>query len=178
MEAHAHGDLGDRLRGVEEDTSRFATGSRGHGRGLRRSPVSEAAETKAEVRRGEREEPTDDSVAGDSSDVEDPPLRSVARGGFRFEPLPESRQEVQEIAALYAPKSAAYLGSDATEEKAKSIGKDVPLIHYACHAVVNERFPLDSALVFTIPDKPRRVRTTACCRPGRSSRRSGSTPIS
>ena len=31
----------------------------------------------------------------------------------------------------------------------------MPLIHYACHAVVNERFPLDSALAFTIPDKPR-----------------------
>ncbi len=56
---------------------------------------------------------------------------------------------------LRSPKSAAYLGAEATEEKAKSIGKDVPLIHYACHAVINERFPLDSALVFTIPDKPR-----------------------
>ena len=31
---------------------------------------------------------------------------------------------------------------------------DVPLIHYACHAVINERFPLDSALVFTIPEHP------------------------
>ncbi len=114
-----------------------------------------AAETKAEVRRGEPEEPPDDPLAGDSSDVEDPQLRSVSRGGIRFQPLPESRQEVQEIASLYAPKSAAYLGSDATEEKAKSIGKDVPLIHYACHAYVNERFPLDSALVFTIPEKPK-----------------------
>jgi CHAT domain-containing protein len=85
--------------------------------------------------------------------VDDPALRSVARGGIRFEPLPESRREVQEIVALFAPKAAAYLGPDATEEKASSIGKEVPLIHYACHAVVNERFPLDSALAFSIPEK-------------------------
>ncbi|MET0619973.1 MAG: CHAT domain-containing protein [Thermoanaerobaculia bacterium] len=81
--------------------------------------------------------------------------RPSARSGLRFEPLPETRREVREIAALFAPKSAAYLGLEATEERAKAIGKDVPLIHYACHAVVNERFPLDSALAFTIPVKPR-----------------------
>jgi CHAT domain-containing protein/tetratricopeptide (TPR) repeat protein len=82
-----------------------------------------------------------------------PQLRSAMRGGLRFEPLPESRREVQEIVALFAPKAAAYLGPDATEENARSVGKDVPLIHYACHAVVNERFPLDSALAFSIPEK-------------------------
>ena len=109
-------------------------------------------ETKVAVTRGDGEEP--DPLVEDDG-IEDPQLRSVARGGFRFEPLPESRKEVEAIASLYAPKAAAYLGSDATEERAKSIGKHVPLIHYACHAVINERFPLDSALVFTIPEKPK-----------------------
>jgi CHAT domain-containing protein/Tfp pilus assembly protein PilF len=80
---------------------------------------------------------------------------AVLRAGLKFQPLPESRQEVQEIAALYAPRSVAYLGAEATEERARSIGRDVPLIHYACHAVVDERFPLDSALVFSIPERPR-----------------------
>jgi CHAT domain-containing protein len=47
------------------------------------------------------------------------------------------------------------VGAQATEERARSIGKDVPLIHYACHAYVNQRFPLDSALVFTIPEDPK-----------------------
>ena len=92
---------------------------------------------------------------GDFEGVEDPQLRSVARGGFSFEPLPASRKEVADIASLYAPKSAAYLGADATEERAKSVGRDVPIIHFACHAVINESFPLDSALLFTIPEKPR-----------------------
>ena len=32
---------------------------------------------------------------------------------------------------------------------------NVPIIHFATHAVINERFPLDSALVFTIPEHPK-----------------------
>ena len=84
----------------------------------------------------------------------DPQIDAAVRSGYKFEPLPLSRQEVEEIASLYAPRSEAYVGAQATEERARSIGKDVSIIHYACHAYVNERFPLDSALVFTIPDKP------------------------
>jgi CHAT domain-containing protein len=77
------------------------------------------------------------------------------RGGHRFDPLPHSREEVQSITSLYAPKSEAFLGEEATEERAKSLGKDIPLIHFACHAYVNERFPLDSALALTIPEHPK-----------------------
>jgi CHAT domain-containing protein len=112
-------------------------------------------EAKVAVKRGESDDAESVDLLEEFDETEDPQLRSIARGGFRFEPLPASRKEVEEIASLYAPKSAAYVGSEATEERAKSIGKDVPLIHYACHAVINERFPLDSALVFSIPDKPK-----------------------
>ena len=84
----------------------------------------------------------------------DPEVNAVLRSGYRFDALPRSRQEVETIASLYAPRSEAYVGAQATEERARSIGKDVPLIHYACHAYVNQRFPLDSALVFTIPENP------------------------
>ena len=80
--------------------------------------------------------------------------RPVVRGGERLEPLPASRKEVEAIASLYAPRSVAYLGADATEERAKSIGVDIPIIHFATHAIINERVPLDSALVFTIPEHP------------------------
>ncbi len=85
----------------------------------------------------------------------DPEVDAALRGGYRFEPLPRSRQEVESIAGMYAPRAEAFVGDEATEERAKSVGKDVSLIHYACHAFVNERFPLDSALVFTIPDRPK-----------------------
>ena len=56
---------------------------------------------------------------------------------------------------MFRPRANAYLGADATEERARSVGRDVPFIHYACHAVINGRFPLDSALVLSIPEHPR-----------------------
>jgi CHAT domain-containing protein len=78
----------------------------------------------------------------------------VLRGGYSFQPLPYTREEVELIAALYQPNAQTFLGDKATEERALSLGKNVSHFHYACHAYVNERFPLDSALVFSIPDKP------------------------
>ena len=48
----------------------------------------------------------------------------------------------------------AYLGRR-PPRRGRTLGKDVPLIHFACHAVINERFPLDSALAFTIPENPK-----------------------
>ncbi len=115
-----------------------------------RYPVRHEGEPAA-TRGGGAEDPEADvETAGDAE------VAAVLRGGrHRFEPLPRSRQEVEAIAALYAPRSESYVGAEATEERARSVGKDVPLIHYACHAYVNERFPLDSALVFTIPERPR-----------------------
>jgi CHAT domain-containing protein len=105
--------------------------------------------TKTAVTRGDGTEEVEVETYGE------PEIDAVMRGGYRFEPLPRSRQEVETIAGLYAPRAEAFIGERATEERAKSVGKDVPLIHYACHAYVNERFPLDSALVLTIPEKPR-----------------------
>ena len=106
--------------------------------------------------RGELDEDAEIDVSTDELDqIADAQLRDAARGGLRFVPLPESRAEVNEIGSLYSPRASLYLGADATEERATAIGRDVPLIHYACHAYVNPRFPLDSALVFTIPDQPR-----------------------
>ena len=47
------------------------------------------------------------------------------------------------------------MGEEATEERAKSIGKKPRIVHFACHALLNERFPLDSALALTIPENSR-----------------------
>ena len=95
-----------------------------------------------------------ESDEGDEVLTGEPQLDAILRGGYKLEPLPLSRIEVESIADLYAPRSAAYLGSEATEARARSVGSHVPLIHYACHALIDERFPLDSALVFSIPEKP------------------------
>jgi CHAT domain-containing protein len=85
--------------------------------------------------------------------IGDPELRSVVRGGFSFSSLPSSREEVEAIAGLYPGSSRKYLGEEATEEKAKSIGRDVRYLHFACHGLIDERFPLNSALALTVPAK-------------------------
>ena len=74
-------------------------------------------------------------------------VRSVADGDLRE--LPWSRKEVDEIAKLY-PRSRVYTGLDATEERAKSIDAEVRFVHFATHAVLNDRFPLDSAIALSI----------------------------
>lgn len=80
-------------------------------------------------------------------------LRFASERGFTFGRLPFSRQEVEGIAALYPKRSRTYLGAEATEEHAKAVGKDVRYIHFAAHGLLDERFPLNSAIVLTIPQK-------------------------
>jgi CHAT domain-containing protein len=83
----------------------------------------------------------------------DPVTREVLQRGWTLTPLPSSRKEVEAIASLY-PQSHTYLGRDATEERAKSLGRDSRLIHFACHGLIDERFPLNSALALTLPEHP------------------------
>jgi CHAT domain-containing protein/Tfp pilus assembly protein PilF len=82
----------------------------------------------------------------------DPEVREAQRG-WTLLPLPFSQKEVEAIASLY-PNGHAYLGPEATEERAKSLGTDSRLIHFACHGLLDERFPLNSALALTLPEHP------------------------
>ena len=83
----------------------------------------------------------------------DPVLREILQRGWALGPLPSTRKEVESIAALY-PHAKTYLGQDATEERAKALGPDSRLIHFACHGLLDERFPLNSALALTLPEHP------------------------
>ncbi|MFL6260755.1 MAG: CHAT domain-containing protein [Thermoanaerobaculia bacterium] len=87
-----------------------------------------------------------------SGGLADPEVGEAQRG-WTLLPIPSTRKEVEAIASLY-PQSHAYLGRDATEEKAKSLGPDSGLIHFACHGLLDERFPLNSALALTLPEHP------------------------
>jgi CHAT domain-containing protein/Tfp pilus assembly protein PilF len=69
----------------------------------------------------------------------DPAVRETFRRGLTLKPL------------LY-PQTHAYLGRDATEERAKSLGPESRLIHFACHGLLDERFPLNSALALSLPE--------------------------
>ncbi len=82
-------------------------------------------------------------------------LRSLAtRAQLRWQRLPQSRREVEGIADLY-PEAVRhiYLGREATEERAKSVGRETRILHFATHGFVDDRSPFDSGLVLAIPDE-------------------------
>ncbi|MCH9649689.1 MAG: tetratricopeptide repeat protein [Deltaproteobacteria bacterium] len=78
--------------------------------------------------------------------------RSAFRGcGFKHEALPHTRREIEEIAALY-PETRSYLAGEATEEAAKALGPDTQIVHLAAHGCVDDKFPLNSAVVLSMPE--------------------------
>ena len=79
-------------------------------------------------------------------------LRSAIERDHGLTPLPFSRDEVNAIAGLFPHHSQVFLGDNATEQNAKNVSKDTRYLHFAAHAILDERFPLNSALVLTIPD--------------------------
>ena len=80
----------------------------------------------------------------------DSEVRSALRRGLNLEPLPATRDEIREIAELF-PGAEVYLGEETTEERAKQASPRADILHFASHALVDERFPLDSALALTLP---------------------------
>lgn len=80
-------------------------------------------------------------------------MRSLATRGFRFEPLPASRAEVSRIAALDPAHSEVFLAAEATEERARARAADARYLHFATHGLLDERMPLNSAVVLSIPEE-------------------------
>lgn len=80
-------------------------------------------------------------------------VSAAIRRGLKLNPLPATRDEIRGIAALYS-EARTFLGTEATEERAKSIGTSARVLHFACHGLLDERFPLNSALALSIPDHP------------------------
>ncbi len=84
-------------------------------------------------------------VAGDASSAD----RFAARQRLLLPQLPASREEVAAIARIYRGEAVVRLGVDATEPAARAIGREATDLHFACHGIVDERFPLESALVLS-----------------------------
>jgi CHAT domain-containing protein len=97
---------------------------------------------------GDPDYPQVSSATGET--FADSEVRSVLRRGLKLEPLPATRDEVREIAKLF-PRARIYLGQEATEDRAKQASPQADLLHFASHGLINERFPLDSALALSIP---------------------------
>lgn len=93
------------------------------------------------------------SSAGTAAPSPSPILGDFARRGLRLTPLPAARREVKAIAGLFGARATVYLGRDATEERAKTIAQKTAYLHFASHALLDERLPLNSALVLAQPLK-------------------------
>jgi CHAT domain-containing protein/tetratricopeptide (TPR) repeat protein len=61
--------------------------------------------------------------------------------------LPFAREEAERIGALYGGRARVLVGAAASEERARGLGREARLVHFAAHALPDARFPLDSALV-------------------------------
>jgi CHAT domain-containing protein len=72
--------------------------------------------------------------------------------GYDFSSLPYSKKEIKKIAKLFPKKDRdIYLGEQAREEVIKGTSlDDYQIIHFACHSLLDERFPFRSALVLSI----------------------------
>lgn len=82
----------------------------------------------------------------------DATVRSLLGRGS-LAPLPATRREVESVSAAFGPTARPYLGSEATEERAVEAARGARILHFACHALLDERNPLESALALTIPAK-------------------------
>jgi CHAT domain-containing protein/Tfp pilus assembly protein PilF len=77
--------------------------------------------------------------------------RAARERGLDLRPLPASRREVRGLERLYGPSARTYLGAEATEERAKSVAGEASLLHFATHALADEKAPLDSSLALSLP---------------------------
>jgi CHAT domain-containing protein len=77
-------------------------------------------------------------------------LRSRLRD-TRLVPLPATRVEAETILRLYPEHARAFMGDDATEERARELSPGVTLVHFGCHGYVDESSPLSSGLILSNP---------------------------
>jgi CHAT domain-containing protein len=79
-----------------------------------------------------------------------------AAQGYSLTPLPRTRDEVQDIAALSPPeRRRVYLGAESTEDAVKRESlRDYRRLHFATHSLTDEEFPSRSAVVLTVDNDP------------------------
>lgn len=87
------------------------------------------------------------------SSLADARLAGSVHRGLDLSPLPFSRLEVESIARLFPGQVSAFLGSEATEERVKSLPRNTRIVHFATHGFADEHLPMNSGLVLTAPDR-------------------------
>ncbi len=81
--------------------------------------------------------------------------RPASRFRLGLSPLPASRIEVTAVAGLFRP-AISFLGADATETRFLAEAPKGNIVHFAGHALLDSRFPLDSGLALSPPTRPTR----------------------
>ncbi len=72
--------------------------------------------------------------------------------GMHFTPLPNTRREVEALGRMFPPeRRTTHLGLDATEASVKRTNlRDYRLLHFATHAIVDDRKPARSGIVLSL----------------------------
>ena len=107
----------------------------------------------AELRQLRRDRPVGSNTIAAFGDPEYPRQSSVTER-YGLQPLPGSREEIRSIERLFGSGAATYLGGAATEDNFKEHGAAASILHCAVHAVADSRFPMESALFFSLPEDP------------------------
>lgn len=92
-------------------------------------------------------------AANPADTATDPQVQTTLRRGFQLVSLPATRSEVKAISDLF-PGARVLVGPDATEESIKTLAPQARRLHFAGHGLLDEKFPLNSALALSIPEKP------------------------
>jgi CHAT domain-containing protein len=81
-------------------------------------------------------------------------INLLERKGYSFNELPYTREEAERISRYFdRNRTDKYIKDEATEARFKRLDlKEYKIIHLACHGLLDERFPLRSALVFSLSD--------------------------
>lgn len=91
------------------------------------------------------------SVSDTGGAAADPAWLAASTRGCRLDPLPATRDEAEGIVRLWGDEARAFLAAEATEERVKSVGPEVSVLHLAAHGCLDERFPLSSGLALSRP---------------------------
>ncbi len=81
--------------------------------------------------------------------------KRYSASGLRLDdlgPLPGTAVEVDSISRLFPGESKIFKREKASEQNALGLDENYSYIHFACHGILDEHYPLNSGLVFSLPD--------------------------
>jgi CHAT domain-containing protein/tetratricopeptide (TPR) repeat protein len=96
-----------------------------------------------------RSRPPATAAGGDLVAFGDPAYRQDTADmvhGHALVDLPQSRAEVEALAALYGDHATVRLGSQATKSALRQLAPSAGVLHLACHGLLDAADPFDSAL--------------------------------